>query len=426
MRFTDAPLYVRQIIIASFIFTFVLAIIGLFAAIRLCKKRRYILTSAATLVLAFAAVFLTMNGNHQYRCGRAVFEPSFSILKMPFWMHCAASVLLLAGAITGLVGAVLWNKKYLSPVSIKESLNKLPAGLCFYEPSGLVRLINTEMHRICVLATGKALLDGAGFWRKLTQGDIERACLAVQTGDKPIVAYPDGQVVSFKRYTHNLGEKSIYEIVAVDITERYCLTRELEQKCTELQQINRRLVAYGNNVVELTKEKELLAAKIRIHDDMGKLLLATKRRINEPMTDAEKKEFIVFWQAEIAALKRSRPRQKKNNLQVITEAARLVGVAIDFHGELPKADSQKEKILVAAMHECLTNTVSHANGKTMTVRASSQNGPYTIRITNDGEKPKGKIVEGGGLSGLRALVERENGRMTVNSAPYFELIIEMP
>lgn len=38
MRFTDAPLYVRQIIIASFIFTFVLAIIGLFAAIRLCKK----------------------------------------------------------------------------------------------------------------------------------------------------------------------------------------------------------------------------------------------------------------------------------------------------------------------------------------------------------------------------------------------------
>ena len=89
MRFTDAPLYVRQIIIASFIFTFVLAIIGLVAAIRLCKKRRYILTSAATLALAFAAVFLTMNGNHQYRCGRAVFEPSFSILKMPFWMHCA-------------------------------------------------------------------------------------------------------------------------------------------------------------------------------------------------------------------------------------------------------------------------------------------------------------------------------------------------
>ena len=32
MRFIDAPFYVRQMIVVSFIFTFVLAIIGLFAS----------------------------------------------------------------------------------------------------------------------------------------------------------------------------------------------------------------------------------------------------------------------------------------------------------------------------------------------------------------------------------------------------------
>lgn len=85
-----------------------------------------------------------------------------------------------------------------------------------------------------------------------------------------------------------------------------------------------------------------------------------------------------------------------------------------------------EKILIAAMHECLTNTVSHANGKTMTVTVSEKNGKYTIEITNDGEKPKGEIIEGGGLSGLRLLVERENGTMIIHSAPQFELIIELP
>ena len=41
MRFIDAPLYARQIVVVSFILTFVLAIIGLFTAVRLCKKRRY-------------------------------------------------------------------------------------------------------------------------------------------------------------------------------------------------------------------------------------------------------------------------------------------------------------------------------------------------------------------------------------------------
>ena len=55
-----------------------------------------------------------------------------------------------------------------------------------------------------------------------------------------------------------------------------------------------------------------------------------------------------------------------------------------------------------------------------------KNGKYTIEITNDGEKPKGEIIEGGGLSGLRLLVERENGTMIIHSAPQFELIIELP
>ena len=172
--------------------------------------------------------------------------------------------------------------------------------------------------------------------------------------------------------------------------------------------------------------KGTLAAKIRIHDDMGKLLLATKRRLAEPLNETEQKQMICFWQAEIAALKSTRPRTKKDNLQVIKDAAKLVGVTVEFCGEKPKADTVNEKILIAAMHECLTNTVSHANGKTMTVRASDKNGAYTITITNDSEKPKGEIIEGGGLSGLRSLVERENGKMTVKSTPQFELLIELP
>lgn len=54
-----------------------------------------------------------------------------------------------------------------------------------------------------------------------------------------------------------------------------------------------------------------------------------------------------------------------------------------------------------------------------------KNNVYTISIINDGEKPKGVIVEGGGLTGLRSLVERENGKMTLKSTPHFELLIEL-
>lgn len=117
MRFIDAPFYVRQMIVVSFIFTFVLAIIGLFASVRLCKKRRYIVLPAVTFALSFLSVFLTMCGSYLYRVGKSVFEPSFTIISLPLWLHCVVAVALLALAVYGLVGAVLWNKKHISPVS---------------------------------------------------------------------------------------------------------------------------------------------------------------------------------------------------------------------------------------------------------------------------------------------------------------------
>ena len=155
MRFIDAPLYVRQMIVVSFIFTFVLAIIGLFASVRFYKKRRYIVLPAVTFALSFLSVFLTMCGSKLYRVGESVFEPSLTIISLPLWLHCVVAVVLLALAIYGLVSAVLWKKKHISPVSIKESADTLPVGICFYEQSGLVRFFNTEMNRLCVLATGK-------------------------------------------------------------------------------------------------------------------------------------------------------------------------------------------------------------------------------------------------------------------------------
>ncbi len=441
MRFIDAPLYARQIVIVSFIITLVLSIIGLFTAVRLCRKRRLVVASSIAFAFSFASVFLTMRGSYRYRVGLSVFEPSYAVLMLPFWLHCAVSVALFVLISLTLVYAVWWRGMHLSPLSIKESAESLPAGICFYEESGLVRLLNNEMNRLCILSVGKALLNGTDFWQRIASGEVEDGCVSLERGEKPIVEYEDGKVISFKRYAHDIDGRTVYEVVASDISERYRHTKELEKKLIELRERSRRLVAYGEGVEALMKEKELLAAKIRIHDDMGKILLATKRKLSQPMTQAERKELVWFWRTELSALRNTKKRTVKNNLEVIMDAARLVGVDIDFRGDIPKTGTSNERMLTAAMHECLTNTVSHANGRKMMVvstngsnvsRSGLENGlasgceSYTIRISNDGEAPKGEIVEGGGLSGLRSLVERENGTMTITSLPRFELVIEMP
>ena len=49
-----------------------------------------------------------------------------------------------------------------------------------------------------------------------------------------------------------------------------------------------------------------------------------------------------------------------------------------------------------------------------------------IRYINDGDVPTGPIVEGSGLSSLRAQVEAAGGGMVVEHAPRFALTLILP
>lgn len=425
MRFIDTPLYWQHVMIILFIFALVLAIFDAIIAIKICKKYWIISLSLFSFVLSFITIFLTMRGGYLYRVNRPVFEPSFTIIKLPFIVFAILALVLLSIDIFLLIYTTKWRSKNLSLYSIKESFDTLPSGIVFYDEQGLVSLINKEMNKVSLLITGKTLLNGNTFWNNIMSNIIIDGAKILKIGEEPIIELENGKIISLKRNIHSISAKKIYEIIATDITSTYTLTKELEIKLDELEQVNKRLVSYGESISKLTREKEVLMAKIRIHDDMGKILLTTKHKLSNNMLLEEKEELFDFWKLEIDALKSNDKREKKNNLQVIKDAAKMVGVKIEYFGDKPKSNTIIEKILVNAMHECLTNTVMHANGKRMKVIVENNKGLWTIKITNDGKKPQKKIVEGGGLTNLRYLVEQEFGKMVIDSSPYFELTIEI-
>ena len=404
MRFIDTPLYWQHVMIILFIFALVLAIFDAIIAIKICKKYWIISLSLFSFVLSFITIFLTMRGGYLYRVNRPVFEPSFTIIKLPFIVFAILALVLLSIDIFLLIYTTKWRSKNLSLYSIKESFDTLPSGIVFYDEQGLVSLINKEMNKVSLLITGKTLLNGNTFWNNIMSNIIIDGAKILKIGEEPIIELENGKIISLKRNIHSISAKKIYEIIATDITSTYTLTKELEIKLDELEQVNKRLVSYGESISKLTREKEVLMAKIRIHDDMGKILLTTKHKLSNNMLLEEKEELFDFWKLEIDALKSNDKREKKNNLQVIKDAAKMVGVKIEYFGDKPKSNTIIEKILVNAMHECLTNTVMHANGKRMKVIVENNKGLWTIKITNDGKKPQKKIVEGGGLTNLRYLV----------------------
>lgn len=108
----------------------------------------------------------------------------------------------------------------------------------------------------------------------------------------------------------------------------------------------------------------------------------------------------------------------------LLKASKAVDVKINRNGEIPQS-GQNRKIILVAIHECLTNTVKHANGTNMWVDILTDESNISVRLSNDGRKPSGQIKETGGLLNLRNMVEAAGGRMTVDRIPEFILQIEL-
>lgn len=422
MSFLSSPFYIQQIIVVLFIVALFLSILSIFLSVLFCKKRGLIFLSSFSLVLSFVLVFLSMRGCYLYRMEEEVFEPSYSFLKLPLWVFLLFVMFLFLLLIVEFVYFFFWRKKNLSPFSIKESFDTLPMGICFYEDNGLIRLSNTEMDDASFFLDKEALLNGSTFYERLEKKEIPDVTY-LSISPQEVILQKDDRVLSFRHYLHQIGKKNIHEIDESDITKTYELTKELEKKTKELQLLQKRLLSYEKNAKELITEREILETKIRIHGDLGKLLLITKEKTKQSLSHSEKEELLLLWEKGIDDFLTSEKEEKKDGLQVLEETARRIGIEIIFQGEKFEKDSQEEKILLHAVHESLTNAVKHAQAKTLFVTLKKENLHDIIEIRNDGILPKKEILEGGGLSSLRKLVEENLGKMEIVSKDTFLLRI---
>lgn len=422
MSFLSSPFYIQQIIVVLFIIALFLSILSIFLSVLFCKKGELIFLSSFSLVLSFVLVFLSMRGCYLYRMEEEVFEPSYSFLKLPLWVFLLFVMFLFLLLIVEFVYFFFWRKKNLSPLSIKESFDTLPMGICFYEDNGLIRLSNTEMDDASFFLEKEALLNGSTFYECLEKKEIPDVTY-LSISPQEVILRKDDRVLSFRHYLHQIEKKDIHEIDESDITKTYELTKELEKKTKELQLLQKRLLSYEKNAKELITEREILETKIRIHGDLGKLLLITKEKMKQKATPREKEELLLLWEKGIDAFLTNEKEEKKDGIQVLEETAKRIGIEIVFQGERYEKDSKEEKILLQAIHESLTNAVKHAQAKTLFVTLKKEKLHDIIEIRNDGLLPKGEILEGGGLSSLRKLVEENLGKMEIVNKDGFLLRI---
>ena len=305
----------------------------------------------------------------------------------------------------------LASRRQISPVSIKESSDHLPCALCFAWENGQPCLKNYIMDELSHLLTGEALLNANAFWETIAH--------------EPIVTLSNGQTWSFERTRMALSGQSVYQITGTNITEEARLQRELEKDNLRLKTMNLRLRQYGQEVQELTREKEILRAKTRVHDEIGHVLLQTRQFLSGARGDAE--SICAEWRQNTHLLLGKYADEKPvDTFEQLSRAARAIGVTIERNGVFPEDGTENAHLIESAAHECLTNLVRHANGTRLEIFGEATANGWEIRYLNDGDAPSQPIVEGSGLSSLRAQVEAAGGAMAVEHAPRFRLTLILP
>ena len=419
------------------------------AAVAMRLSRGY---AACSVVLA-AAVFIILQSMADVSLCANEADPRFSlpavILKDVPWIIVAlVIVVIFAAEVLCLVAVNRAGRDKLSPGSVKESLDALPDGVCFFSEDGRILLSNRRMQHISSDITGIGILNGEKLWRC-----IEEKSVKTDVSDGLVILTSDSKVWNVRRSEIEAEGNRINEIVALDVTEQYELRRELEERNERLNSVNERLRIFSRDMSRLTAEKELLDAKIKVHDDLGRSLLAFRAYLTAEPSKRDRSKLLPLWRYVISVMKKETAPSEE--WDAIEKTAESLHIQIEINGDLPAGladlpvSGEVRSAIMAAIRECMTNTARHARGDRLfvlikcgaeqgadhasTSGSSSASGtapcddaPHGIRIeiTNNGRAPLVPIQEAGGLSNLRHMVERAGGIMTIEGSPQFLLRLD--
>lgn len=347
------------------------------------------------------------------------------VLPLPMWMFWCIVIgfdLLLFWEIIGLHRA---KGQILDQNSIKQAIDQLPEGICYFTSTGMVKLCNLQMHRLFYTLAGRDLQKRSELQEALENCN-ENTRVVRLSDQRQTYLFPDGKVWRYRQneVTDEAGN-TYTETIFSDLTEQYHKNLELQKQTEKLKEISRELRRLSDNILILTREKEVLAAKTRLHDQMGAGLAAV-RQILQNQESADSANAVKLLRQAVSAVKNDNeyPREQ-GEFSKFMQDAEAIGVKVNFCGNLPKKE-EFAHVFILAMRECLTNGVRHAGATELSIEIREEDPFYSVFITNNGALPEKEVVPKGGLHNLYRYVLDCGGRMQIQSEPFFALTVTIP
>ncbi|NLV86690.1 MAG: hypothetical protein GX025_05680 [Clostridiales bacterium] len=307
--------------------------------------------------------------------------------------------------------------------SVKEAIDNLPSGLCFFDSNGMLVLCNKVMHRLSFALTGRDLQTMSDLNSALNMPQEEGFALR----DGEVFLFKDGTAWQFRSsVVHDFLGNTYIEYVAANVTKLYEKQKSLTYSRIEQEKLASHMRQIVDNITAITREEEILTMKMQIHNEVG-WCLQSLRQFHAEGCPLEEKPAIAAGLNKIAGILQGEigHDDEADALSELCRSAASLGVDIAIEGDFPE-DEVLEILLVAAIRECVTNTLRHAVGDRVLAVITDGENFIHARISNNGKQPEKTIVEGGGFASLRRRIEKAGGKMEVQSLPNFALNISLP
>lgn len=315
------------------------------------------------------------------------------------------------------------RERHLSRNSVKQAMDIFPCAVCYFAPSGEVKLCNLQMYRLFHSIAQKELQTLEDLTQALSECDDKSGIIRLSDMRRTYL-FPDGKVW---RYSQNeiIAKGTAYtEALFSDVTELYEKNLELQRQTAQLQKISLDIKQLSDNVQTLAREREILSAKTKLHDQMGSGLLAVRQILRQKTTSEENAAAVMQFRRAVGILQEENVSPMYDVAEFIRDAA-VSGIDVKIDGELP---GEKEFLILALplMREACVNAARHADATALYVSVQRTQTAVILRIQNNGNRPKGKIVPHGGLADYKRRVTDAGGSMEIESQPAFMLTVTLP
>lgn len=382
------------------------------------SRSKYFLQTVIILILSILPIqVLAELGNGDFYLAKAFVD-------LPLYAFIAYDILLIVLEFIFAISFVKINRQTIGKNSVKKSMDNLPDGICFSKMDGTPLLVNRMMQDISFAVFGKMLANDLVCAKDIKNNDIKEGSKILQRD--PLVIEAMGRTWQIKVIPH----ENVRETLAYDITLEWALYQQIQEKNKQIEKMNASLKDYQINVGKYTRQKEILQAKIKIHDKIGQSLIYFKRYLDmDVKTKEDRDKLISLWMESLVMLdeKSEDPDSAKsiNKFKKLISTAKDIGVTVKVDGKLPAEDGDLN-LLVKIVHESLNNAIRHGQAKNIWIDLDEDDINIHSRITNDGIIIHGPIVEKGGLKNIRQIIESCGGKMKIQSDSHFILELTWP